>query len=336
LENNKKEYIAHVRKDGAKQSVEDHLTDVGEIASMLAAKINVSSAGELIGLLHDFGKFSMGFQEYIGSATGLINPDEDAFVDFKGLKGKIDHSSAGAQWIWENCQRWGKQGQLVGQMLALCIASHHSGLIDCLKPDGNNGFSDRMKKPDGKTHKNECVKNAPRYYMEKLDTLADKELIQNVLQQLQKVIQIKNEKPPVNIQSFNLGFWTRMLFSCLIDADRINSADFEYPANTQHRNNSSVDWSVPVNRLEQAINEFSGEKPIDELRRNISNICKQRAVDAQGIYTLTVPTGGGKTYASLRYALHHTRQHKLDRIIYIIPFTSIIVRIPLKSATHSM
>jgi len=324
LENNKKEYIAHVRKDGTKQSVEDHLTDVGEIASKLAAKINVSSAGELIGLLHDFGKFSMDFQEYIGSATGLINPDEDEFVNYKGLKGKIDHSSAGAQWIWENCQRWGEQGQLVGQMLALCIASHHSGLIDCLKPDGNNSFSDRMKKLDGKTHKNECLRNAPRCYLEKLDTLADKELIQDVLQQLQKVIQIKDEKPPVNIQSFNLGFWTRMLFSCLIDADRINSADFEYPANTQHRNNSPVDWSVPVNRLEQAINEFSGEKPIDELRRNISNICKQRAVDAQGIYTLTVPTGGGKTYASLRYALHHARQHKLDRIIYIIPFTSII------------
>lgn len=324
MENNKKEYIAHVRKDGTKQSVEDHLTDVGEIASKLAAKINVSSAGELIGLLHDFGKFSMDFQEYIGSATGLINPDEDEFVNYKGLKGKIDHSSAGAQWIWENCQRWGEQGQLVGQMLALCIASHHSGLIDCLKPDGNNSFSDRMKKLDGKTHKNECLRNAPRCYLEKLDTLADKELIQDVLQQLQKVIQIKDEKPPVNIQSFNLGFWTRMLFSCLIDADRINSADFEYPANTQHRNNSPVDWSVPVNRLEQAINEFSGEKPIDELRRNISNICKQRAVDAQGIYTLTVPTGGGKTYASLRYALHHARQHKLDRIIYIIPFTSII------------
>jgi len=324
LGNNKKEYIAHVRKDGVKQSVEDHLSDVGEIASRLATKIGVSSAGNLIGLLHDFGKFSMEFQEYIGSATGLINPDEDAFVDFKALKGKIDHSSAGAQWVWGNCQRWGEQGQLVGQMLALCIASHHSGLIDCLKPDGNNGFSGRMKKLDDKTHKNECLKNAPQYYMEKLDTLANKELIHNVLQQLQNVIQIKNEKLPVNIQSFNLGFWTRMLFSCLIDADRINSANFEYPENTQHRNNSSVDWSVPVNRLEQAINEFNGEKPIDELRRNISNTCKQRAVDAQGIYTLTVPTGGGKTYASLRYALHHAKQNELDRIIYIIPFTSII------------
>ncbi len=324
MENNKKKYIAHVRKDGTKQSVEDHLNEVGEIASMLASKIGVSSAGNLIGLLHDLGKFSMDFQGYIGSATGLINPDEDVFVDSKGLKGKIDHSSAGAQWIWENSQRWGPRGQMVGQILAICIASHHSGLIDCLKPDGENSFVDRMNKQDEKTHKNECLKNAPRDYLEKLASLADKDLIQTILKHLQKIGQVEDLLPEKPVRYFNLGFFTRMLFSCLIDADRINSADFEFPENTQHRNNSSIDWSIPVNRFEQAINEFNGEKPIDEFRRNISNTCKQRAQEPQGIYTLTVPTGGGKTYASLRYALHHAKQHELDRIIYIIPFTSII------------
>lgn len=331
MENNEYEYIAHVRKDGVKQSVENHLNDVGEIASQLAAKIGVSSAGNLVGLLHDFGKFSADFQAYISSATGLINPDEDSFVDFKGLKGKIDHSSAGAQWIWANCQKWGERGQIVGQMLAICIASHHSGLIDCLKSDGESSFAKRMNKLDEKTHQNECLENAPKEYLDKLNILADKELIQNVLQQLQKIIQIKNENLPANIRSFNLGFWTRMLFSCLIDADRINSADFECPENEKHRNNSPVDWSIPVKRLELAIQKFDGNKPIDELRRNISDTCKNRAKEKQGIYTLTVPTGGGKTYASLRYALHHAlhrleekNETPVDRIIYIIPFTSII------------
>ncbi|MFT4928933.1 MAG: CRISPR-associated endonuclease/helicase Cas3, partial [Phenylobacterium sp.] len=66
------------------------------------------------------------------------------------------------------------------------------------------------------------------------------------------------------------------------------------------------------------------KNPIDGIRQDISNVCKQRAVEAQGIYSLTVPTGGGKTYASLRYAVHHAKQHQLDRIIYIIPYTSII------------
>jgi len=115
-----------------------------------------------------------------------------------------------------------------------------------------------------------------------------------------------------------------MLYSGLIDADRTNSADFESPENARHRNNDSVNWMIPIGRLELAIQEFSDDKPIDALRRSISDTCKQRAEESQGIYTLTVPTGGGKTYASLRYALHHAKWHELDRIIYIIPFTSII------------
>ena len=313
-------FIAHRRKDGVEQSLASHLTEVGEISAQLASKLGVSDAGKLTGLLHDMGKFSSDFQSYIGSATGKIRPDEDTYVDFDGLKGKIDHSSAGAQWVWENCQGWGPQGQLVGQILALCIASHHSGLIDCLKPEGENGFLGRMGKPDNKTHKNESLSSAPEHYIEKLNFLLNKELIQNVWNQLSFVAQAPNQ----SIRSFNVGFFCRMLFSCLIDADRINSADFEYPENKEHRNNTPVDWVVPIKRLEKAISEFDGEKSIDELRRNISNTCRERAIDAQGIYTLTVPTGGGKTYASLRYALHHAQKHKLDRIIYIIPFTSII------------
>ena len=323
-------FIAHHRKKDAKdQTLETHLNEVGEIAGRLASKMGVSDAGQLLGLLHDLGKYSQDFQDYIGSATGKIDPDENEFVDFDALKGKIDHSSAGAQWVWQSYTKWGAQGQLVGQILALCIASHHSGLIDCLKPDGNNGFLGRMNKADDKTRKNECLKNAPQHYLEKIGDLADKELLKNVLTQLKKIIKIENEKLPATIRSFNVGFWTRMLFSCLIDADRINSADFECPENIRHRNNSPIDWSIPVNRLESAIKEFSGEKPIDKLRRNISDNCKQRAKDKQGIYSLTVPTGGGKTYASLRYALHHALHHsqndrQIDRIIYIIPFTSII------------
>ncbi|MCF6238985.1 MAG: CRISPR-associated endonuclease Cas3'', partial [Candidatus Marinimicrobia bacterium] len=312
--------IAHRRKNGDEQTLIDHLLEVSDIAADLALKIDISDAGRLIGLLHDFGKFSADFQTYIGSATGKINPDEDNYVDFKGLKGKIDHSSAGAQWVWESCHRWGPQGQLVGQILALCIASHHSGLIDCLKPEGENGFLGRMSKPDNKTHKNESLSSAPEHYIEKLNLLLNKELIQNIWGQLNVIAQAPNQ----SIRSFNVGFFSRMLFSCLIDADRINSADFEHPENKEHRNNVPVDWATPIKRLEQAISEFDGDKPIDELRRNISDTCRERAVDAQGIYTLTVPTGGGKTYASLRYALHHAQWHKLDRIIYIIPFTSII------------
>ncbi|MCF6237017.1 MAG: CRISPR-associated endonuclease Cas3'' [Gammaproteobacteria bacterium] len=290
------QFIAHRRKNGEEQLLVKHLAEVGEIAAQLASKIGVSDVGTLVGLLHDMGKFSADFQSYIGSATGKIKFGEENYVDFDGLKGKIDHSSAGAQWAWKACQKWGPQGQLIGQILALCIASHHSGLIDCLKPEGENSFSVRMGKPDDKTHKNESLNSAPEEYVKKLEALLNKELIQNVFGRLKTVSQAPNK----SIRSFNIGFFTRLLFSCLIDADRMNSADFECPENKQHRSNQSVEWAIAIKRLEHAISELDGDKPIDELRRQISNTCRDRAQDAQGIYTLTVPTGGGKTYASLR------------------------------------
>lgn len=314
-------YIAHRReKDGKEQSLESHLEEVGEIAAEIASKVGLADVGRLLGLLHDFGKYSEEFQRYIGSATGRIDPDADEYVEHEKLKGKIDHSSAGAQWVWEQCQKWGQKGQLVGQILALIIASHHSGLIDSLKPDGKNGFLVRMGKDDGKTHKSTSLDRVSESLTKELGQLLDQKFIHYTLTQIQKVTQTQGEIS----RQFNIGFLTRMLFSCLIDADRINSADFENPDNKQHRNNQTPDWSIPIKRFELALSEFSGNKPIDKLRRDISVTCRGRALEEQGIYTLTVPTGGGKTYASLRYALHHAKKHELDRIIYIIPFTSII------------
>ena len=127
------------------------------------------------------------------------------------------------------------------------------------------------------------------------------------------------------IKEFYLGCLTRFLFSCLIDADRINSSDFEREEQKEIRRLAEKpDWQSAIDKLEAKLAGFENYYPIDEIRRKISDECLKRAVDSQGIYTLTVPTGGGKTLASLRYALHHAQKHNLDRIIYIIPYTSII------------
>lgn len=157
-------YIAHRRtKDGATQALEDHLLGVADIAKSLAAKIGLKEQGELIGLLHDLGKYSKEFQAYLQSAVGLINPDEDDFLDARGLKGKVDHSTAGAQLVWAELSKQGEMGQIVGQILALCIASHHSGMIDCLSSDisslGEDVFSKRIGKRDDRTHLQEALTN---------------------------------------------------------------------------------------------------------------------------------------------------------------------------------
>ena len=156
--------IAHRREsDKEVQSVYNHLEEVSNICGKLADKIDEVDAGRLIGLLHDFGKYSQTFQAYILSVTGMLNPDaDDEYVDAKALKGKIDHSTAGAQWVWDRFRQYGHQGSLVGQVLSVCLASHHGGMLDCLKPDGKNGFLDRMNKDQRKTHLQDCLEMLTR------------------------------------------------------------------------------------------------------------------------------------------------------------------------------
>ena len=130
------DFIAHRReKDGEMQSLWDHLMETSHLSAGFAGKIGLPRHGELLGLLHDLGKASAEFDRYIRSATGLIDPDEDDYVDAEEQKGKIDHSSAGAQIIYRALSKKDK-GNLAAEMLSLVIASHHSGLIDCFTPDG--------------------------------------------------------------------------------------------------------------------------------------------------------------------------------------------------------
>ncbi len=320
-------HIAHVRQhDQCQQTLVCHLNEVAALSKQFANKINIGVAGELIGLLHDFGKYSAAFQTYILTATGLLEPDAD---DQTSQKGKIDHSTAGAQWVWQALSKFARngnhdEGMLCGQILALCIASHHGGLIDNLSVDGEHHlFKKRIEKLDEQTHLSECQQKGA-VILQQAQALASKDLLIAMLKRLKTLT-----NPSETITYFNRGMWTRFLFSCLIDADRISSADFECAENTAYRQRQKPDWSIAVARLENRLKQFADQPaeqlgPIDPIRRTIANTCLQRATEAQGIYTLTVPTGGGKTLASLRYALHHAQAHQLERVIYVIPYTSII------------
>ena len=320
-------YIAHVRKaDGQPQFLQTHLTETAEIAKSLAAKLDLDQAGELLGLMHDFGKYSRKFQKYIHDETGLFNPDLDD-EESTPNGSKVDHSTAGAQWVYRELRKFGVAqgiGELFGQTLGLCIASHHGeGLIDCLDGEGNPKWIERFNKTDELTHLTECEQNADEAVQQKARELAGENLIRSLLKAVKPILfdQTTNSK----IKEFYLGCLTRFLFSCLIDADRINSSDFEREAQKEvHRLTEKPDWQPAIDKLEAKLAGFENRYPIDEIRRRISDDCLKRAADSQGIYTLTVPTGGGKTLASLRYALHHAQKHNLDRIIYIIPYTSII------------
>ncbi len=321
-------YISHRReKDGATQSLENHLLEVGDLSKKFADKIRLKEQGELIGLLHDLGKYSEEFQNYLQSAVGLINQDEDNFVDARGLKGKVDHSTAGAQIIWEELSKQGQMGKIVGQILALCIASHHSGLIDCLSSDAKHpvedNFTRRIKKSDIRSHFREAVTKMDMSISKRFHELANNPIL---IEGLQKTIyEIVSRDKIELIVKFKIGLLVRLLFSCLIDADRSNTADFENPKAKKNRPNSQyVGWDSLIERLDRKLQKFVVQRPIDKIRRQVSNDCHDKADGNKGIYTLTVPTGGGKTLSSLRFALHHAKRWEMDRIIYIVPFTTII------------
>ena len=206
------EYIAHVRKsDGTLQSVATHLTETAAIAKMLAAKLGLDLAGEILGLMHDFGKYSEAFQQYIRSVTGV---DPDADNDFTLPNGKkIDHSTAGAQWVYRHLKGYGKKGEgaLCGQILGLCIVSHHgAGLIDCLDPEGkldengNTVWEVRFNKDDALTHLSECEQSADESVLQQAQGLAGKDLLVQMLAQLKRILSA--DETSHLVKEFYLGY----------------------------------------------------------------------------------------------------------------------------------
>lgn len=317
------EFFAHINSSSDKQLLKDHLMQVAQRCSGFSGKINLPKTGEILGLLHDLGKYSDNFQNYLASATGLLDQDADDFIDAANSKGKIDHSTAGAQYIRDAVICETQLVQIAGQLMSLCLASHHSGLIDCLSTEGENVFVRRMNKSHNLTFLPQVKTRADNLITGKFNELliggAD-EIIKNL-----KLFTAGNNNEI--IIRFYSGLMTKMLFSCLIDADRLDTADYEFPDKAKMRQlGNYAGWDKLSERLERHLEklEIGTRSPINIIRKTVSDACFTKASEQQGIFTLTVPTGGGKTLSSLGFAIQHAKVHKLDRIIYVIPYTSII------------
>lgn len=309
------DFVARYRQsDGTPQTLLEHLEGTSALSSLFAGKIGLPVFGELMGLLHDLGKYSNDFQSYIKSSAGMIEPDDDDYVESRAMKGKIDHSTAGAQYLREHAKKDSKFWQIASDMMSLCIASHHSGLIDCIAPDGTDAFTKRMQKQNEKTHSVQVAENLEEQGRITIQNLLATSRIEEELRCRLELLGRDVQSPEVG--QFMLGFLARFLFSTLIDADRLNSAERK-PA-------AKPDWRLLGGILEANLGGFTIRNRIDETRADISASCLKAADREKGLFQLTVPTGGGKTLASLRFALHHAARHGMDRIIYVVPFTSII------------
>ncbi|PRR82652.1 CRISPR-associated helicase/endonuclease Cas3 [Clostridium vincentii] len=296
------------------QSVKEHLYNVSKMSMEYGAKISLEATGKLIGILHDMGKGTKRFDSYI--RYSCKHPKD------KSLKGTINHSTAGAKFIYDNFYNTTDQYQkFTAQIISLAICSHHGGLIDCLDLKGMDKFTDRMN-----TDKDILYEEALNYFKEECFEIAQiKELFNKAMEEI-KVMFIKINKidSTAKFGRFAAGMLEKYLFSCVIDADRYDTYTFM----EGKEQNSNIDrsglWNELSDLLEIKLKGYPKKTKIDLLREEVSLSCKNFAVNSPGIYQLSVPTGGGKTLSSLRYALAHAKKFKKDRIFYIIPFTTII------------
>ncbi|MBL8241489.1 MAG: CRISPR-associated helicase Cas3' [Bryobacterales bacterium] len=310
--------LAHSDGQSGGQRLEDHLLGVSVLCERNASKVGLGGAGELLGLLHDLGKYSDQFQDYLRR----MSIETDARLR-DAERGTVDHATAGAQVIWDAWKKRGKLAGIYAEMLAVCVASHHSGIIDCLAPNGKDKLTARMQKEEAKTHKVEAWEQADARVRERaIALLEDDGLVVRFGKKAEEIALKEEEK---SLRPFHVGLLLRFLFSGLIDADRTDTADSaDGDSGATRQRGRYVGWRVLIDRTEAELERIGASTPIGEVRRQVAGYCLTAANRPRGVYTLTVPTGGGKTLSSLRFALHHADRWKMDRVIYVSPYISII------------
>lgn len=307
-------YIAHINPVTKEiQTVKEHCTGVSDLCRSFGSKIGLAETAYLTGLLHDMAKVTKVFQQYICDSTA--NPTD------KSLKGSINHSSGGAKYIFDKFNSGDKFQRLTSQLLALVIFSHHSGLSDIICTDGTDVFARRLN-PDREIYFDETVAKF-------LNECVEAQEIEDIFQKSRdELIALLNRIKDENIfNAFTLHLVVKFVFSCLIDGDRLDTINFmEGKKVANDFPNIHKIWKELYANLEIAIDEFVDDSEINILRKEISDTCKAFGSNKPGIYRLYVPTGGGKTLSSLRYAISHAniKEFNKERIYYIIPFTTII------------
>ncbi|MEO3946699.1 CRISPR-associated endonuclease Cas3'' [Gorillibacterium sp. CAU 1737] len=293
----------------------EHLEAVREGCEVFGQKIGAAHLAGMAGLLHDMGKNTNSFREYISKA--VENPNHPP------AKGSVDHSTAGGKWIYERYHSLKtSEDKIVAEWIANCVISHHQGLRDYFSPEGESPFLDRVvKKREGMEEYGQAVAAfLTEWPIPMLDDYyghAKKELRQ-----------LAARRKKMKLSEFSFSLLIKYIFSCLIDADRTDSRQFEEGRregwSRDHSPFFQRSYEALLQHLEAKNKGDHAEHPINQLRRSMSEACDRFASNPSGIYTLSIPTGGGKTLASLRYALKHAVEHGKERIIYIVPYTTVI------------
>jgi CRISPR-associated endonuclease/helicase Cas3 len=291
--------IAHVRQDESGRwlthCLQAHLEGSAALAESFASEFGAADWARAVGLWHDLGKYKQDFQTYIRQSSGY-----NTQAHLENIPGKVDHSTAGAILACEKHKG-------IGKIISYVVAGHHSGLPDWFKAEANGrGLSDRVR-------------------------------------DLFHLVEVRATNPPADLLNALLPetlppnapehahLWIRMLFSCLVDADFLDTEGFMDPEKSELRG-GALELTVLNDQFrhfmslrDNAVRDTGDwDLPVNEARRVVLQDCLDAAEQSPGFFTLTVPTGGGKTLSSVAFALKHALKFNKRRVIVAIPYTSII------------
>lgn len=287
-----KQLISHLRQNKENeqwiiQSNDEHQKGVAKMAASFAGQFGLSFWGYVLGLLHDKGKERAAFQQYIRKANGLHTDDQKRYDD---------HTHAFVGGILAKKL----MGMGILNLLANQIVSHHTGLHD---------YADV-----------ESVLQEKQLPKEINEGNIDTSLLYKELRSLGYLKSKENDK--------HLHHLSRMLFSCLVDADRLDTERFMDVDSWQKRGCPAMvaDLLPKLEAYMQKLQLNAADTEVNHIRRKVQEQCCKTSSGEKGFYSLTVPTGGGKTLSSLLWAMKHVVNHSMNRIIIAIPYTSIIVQ----------
>jgi len=305
------DFIAHVKQNEKEkwiaQDLSDHLEGTAKRAAKFANEFGNSDWAYFIGLLHDLGKFHPDWQKYIRLRSGY---DPEAHIEC--APGKINHSTAGAVHAFEALAK----AHPIARIFGYPIAGHHAGLPDWYPDDAGGDLQNRIfESLNGILRDDELeeIKKIP-------------EAVKVISATLPKSPPPFAQKKKDNRKDENRHLWIRMLFSCLVDADFLDTEEFMDPAKSMERK-GYPSLSELKARFDLFMNikvSQSSKSPINLKRAQVLELCRKKSNLPPGFFSLTVPTGGGKTLSSMGFALEHALAHGKKRIVMAIPYTSII------------
>ena len=286
-------YAKSPNTSGRQITVWEHLASVSEMAGQFGAAIGLEQEAAMAGLLHDFGKYSEAFEAVL-----------------KGTRSHVDHAICGAALL-----NWKTRGRAAFHPVITAVNGHHDGLIDrnmlVEKLDRSVRSSERMEANAGK--------DAALCGQDAYDTAYE------IFRQDFPAWAVRLQACPLPPLQDMLR--TRMLYSCLVDADYTVSARDDAPDDATPEEVPPLDAAALLEQLYaycQQLREGSRSDPaLNQLRNELFAQCGTMGDGQEGLYTLTSPTGTGKTLAMLHFALRHCLHTGKQRIIVVLPFLTL-------------